>query len=415
MPSKCACALSSVTATVLVAASLSACGTSANAPQADAASQQAPASSVSTTHSSGKPRPPAEPVALNSNVKDGATGVKVDTLVSVEANSGTLTTVTLRFSGLDRRGRPVKGRVGGVFSEDRRSWTAMERLDPDTAYTLTMAGKNPLNEATETSASFRTHHLTLDQQTYPTIYPLPDSTVGVGMPVILTFDVPVTNRAEFERNLHVQVSPAQPGTWHWFSGREVHYRPERYWLAGTKVTVRANLNGVNAGGGIYGQESRNTSFSVGRSLITKINLHTHRAGVYRNGKHLRSIPISAGRRGWETRSGIKLIMNKEYTHRMTDEMIGAQEDYDLNVRYAMRITNSGEFLHAAPWNTGNFGRRHASHGCVGMSTANAGWLFRQVQIGDPVITVGSKRKVEPGNGYSDWNLSYAQYAKGSAL
>jgi lipoprotein-anchoring transpeptidase ErfK/SrfK len=355
------------------------------------------------------------PVVLTSNIKDGATGVEVDTLVSVKANSGTLTRVTLRFSGFDRRGRPVKGQVSGALGEDRTSWSATERLDPGTSYSLAMEGKNAQNQVTKTSTSFRTHNLTLDQQTYPSIYPFRDSTVGVGMPVILTFDVPVKNRAEFEKNLHVQSSPSQPGTWHWFSAREVHYRPKNYWRPGTKVKVWANLNGVNAGGGIYGQESRSTSFTIGRSLILKIDLDTHRAAVYRNGKQLRSIPISAGRRGWETRSGIKLIMNKEYTHRMTDEMIGAQEDYDLRVRYAMRITNSGEFLHAAPWNTGNFGRRHASHGCVGMSTANAGWLFHQVQIGDPVVTVGSRRRVEPGNGYSDWNLSYAQYAKGSAL
>jgi hypothetical protein len=50
-----------------------------------------------------------------------------------------------------------------------------------------------------------------------------------------------------------------------------------------------------------------------------------------------------------------------------------------------------------------------------MSTGNARWLFDQVLIGDPVITTGSRRRVELGNGYADWNLSYAQYAKGSAL
>jgi lipoprotein-anchoring transpeptidase ErfK/SrfK len=303
-----------------------------------------------------------------------------------------------------------------MLSKDRTSWTAADRLEPGTRYSLSMTGKNAEDQVTQKSATFRTHNLTLSEQTYPSIYPFPRSTVGVGMPVILTFDVPVNNRAEFEKNLHVQASPAQPGTWRWFSSKEVHYRPMKYWRPGTKVTVRANLNGVNAGGGIYGQESRSTSFTVGRSLITKINLDTYRAAVYRDGKHLRTIPISAGRPGWQTRSGIKLIMNKEYTHRMTDEMIGATgENYDLNVRYAMRITWSGEFLHAAPWNAGNFGRRHASHGCVGMSTANAAWLFNRVLIGDPVVTVGSRQRVEDGNGYSDWNIPYATYAKGSAL
>ena len=64
---------------------------------------------------------------------------------------------------------------------------------------------------------------------------------------------------------------------------------------------------------------------------------------------------------------------------------------------------------------GNFGRRNASHGCVGMSTGDAAWLFNRSLIGDPVVTTGTSRGMEHGNGYSDWNVSYAKYKKGSAL
>jgi lipoprotein-anchoring transpeptidase ErfK/SrfK len=419
MPSRWAGGLSGVAATALVASLLSACSPASNPSPADAASEQAPAASGPPDSSGAPPAPqtpePANPVNLTSNVKHGATGVKVDTLVSVRATAGQISKVTLAYRGPDRRGRTVTGSVKGTLNKDRTSWTAADRLEPGTKYSLSMTGKNPDNQLTKKSATFRTQNLTLDEQTFPSIYPFPNSDVGIGMPVILTFDLPVKNRAEFEKNLHVSASPAQPGTWRWYSSREVRYRPKNYWRPGTKVTVHAKINGVDAGDGIYGQQSRSTSFSVRRSLITKVNLDTHRAAVYRNGQKIRTIPISAGKPGWETRSGTKLIMSKEYTHRMTNEMIGAEETYDLNVRYAMRITGSGEFLHAAPWNTGNFGRYNASHGCVGMSTANAAWLFSQVLIGDPVVTVGSKRRVEDGNGYSDWNLSYARYAKGSAL
>jgi lipoprotein-anchoring transpeptidase ErfK/SrfK len=195
----------------------------------------------------------------------------------------------------------------------------------------------------------------------------------------------------------------------------VHFRPKTYWKPGTKVAVKADLNGVNAGHGIYGQNSTSTSFTVGRSLVTKINLARHVAKVYRSGKLVRTIAISGGKPGWQTRSGTKLIMDKLYVTRMTNEMIGAKETYDLKVYYAMRISSSGEFLHAAPWNAANIGIRNASHGCVGMSTGNAAWLFGQVLIGDPVVTTGSSRGLERGNGYTDWNISYAQYAKGSAL
>jgi lipoprotein-anchoring transpeptidase ErfK/SrfK len=411
-----ASALAGVTLAAVVTTLLSACGSGPTPEPADAASQQASGSASASPSASRSPAPPpVKPVSLASNVEDGATGVKVDTLVWVKSAAGTISKVTLTYHGQDRWGRPVKGHVKGALSKDRTRWTASERLEPNSSYTLGMAGKNSASALVKRSRSFRTQNLTLAQQTFPTIYPLPRSRVGIGMPVILTFDVPVKNRKEFEKNLHVTASPAQAGSWRWFSSREAHYRPKSYWKPGTKVSVRASINGVNAGGGIYGQQSASTSFTVGRSLITKIDLSAHKAKVYRNGKHVRTIPISAGKSGWQTRSGTKLIMDREYTHRMTNEMIGAEENYDLKVHYAMRITNSGEFLHAAPWNSANFGRRNASHGCVGMSTGNARWLFNQVVIGDPVVTTGSRRRVEMGNGYADWNLSYAAYAKGSAL
>jgi lipoprotein-anchoring transpeptidase ErfK/SrfK len=255
----------------------------------------------------------------------------------------------------------------------------------------------------------------LDEQTWPTLYPKPGSKVGIGMPVVLLFDVPVKDKKEFQRNLQVISSPAQKGTWRWFSDTQVRFRPAKYWKPGTKVTVRANLNGIKAGGGVYGQKSEATSFKVGRSLVTKVNLDTDVARVYRNGKLVRTIYVSGGKPGWETRSGIKVIMGKETNKKFTNEAIGALEDYTLISRHALRITNSGEFIHSAPWNAAHFGRRNASHGCTGMSNANAAWMYNNTLIGDPVITTGTNRRVEDGNGYSDWNLSYKQYKKGSAL
>ena len=173
---------------------------------------------LSFTERLGAPAPPpVKPVSLTSNVKDGATGVKVDTLVRVKAAAGTITKVTLTYRGQDRRGLTVKGQVAGAVSKDRTRWTATERLEPDFDYSLAMAGKNTASVVLKQSRSFRTHNLTLAQQTFPTLYPLSQSRVGVGMPVILTFDVPVQNRKEFEKNLHVTASPAQAGSWRWFS------------------------------------------------------------------------------------------------------------------------------------------------------------------------------------------------------
>jgi lipoprotein-anchoring transpeptidase ErfK/SrfK len=301
------------------------------------------------------------------------------------------------------------------MAKDNTAWTAGERLEPSATYTMSVTGTNPEGTAVTTKSSFKTQALTLKQQTFAQLQPLKGSNVGVGMPVILTFDVPVKNRKEFEKHLSVTSSPKQEGSWSWFSDTEVHFRPKSYWKSGTTVTATADLNGLDAGNGIYGQNSTSTSFTVGRSLITKINLDTKKAKVYINGNLERTIPISGGKSGWTTRSGTKLIMEKLPVTRMTNEMIGANESYDLKVRYAMRITWSGEFLHAAPWNSANLGRVNASHGCVGMSTADAAWLFNRVQVGDPVVTTGSSRGLEKGNGYTDWDVSWSQYQQGSAL
>jgi lipoprotein-anchoring transpeptidase ErfK/SrfK len=413
MPSRSLRRLSIAAGAVLLATTLAACGGTPTAPAAGTGSQ--PPGAPAPTEPSPTATPTPDPVSFKPNVKNGATGVKVDTLISVSASAGTLTKVKLSYSNKDRQGRTKRGKVSGTMSKDRTKWTANGRLDPGTAYKLTSAGKNTVDQAKTVATSFRTENLTLARQTFPQIYPLKGSHVGVGMPVVLTFDVPVRNKKEFEKNLHVKSSPAQLGTWHWYSSKEVRYRPKKYWKPGTKVTVTANLNGVSAGNGIYGQNSTKTNFTVGRSLITKINLRSDVARVYRNGKKVRTIYVSGGKPGWQTRSGVKLIMDKRYVTRMTNTMIGAREHYSLRVRYAMRITSSGEFLHAAPWNAGNFGRRNASHGCTGMSTGNAAWLFNRVLIGDPVITTGSSRGMEPGNGYGDWNVSWAKYKKGSAL
>ncbi len=412
-------------ATALVAAlALAGCGT---IPQAGGATSPGDQVGSSSQPSQGQPStaaspsaapsstPEPDPVVLTPSVEDGAKNVKVSTVVSVKAANGTVGKVKLSYEGKDSKGKAISGTVDGVMAKDKTAWTAEERLEPSATYTMSVTGTNPEGTAVTTKSSFKTQALTLKQQTFAQLQPLKGSNVGVGMPVILTFDVPVKNRKEFEKHLSVTSSPKQEGSWSWFSDTEVHFRPKSYWKSGTTVTATADVNGLDAGNGIYGQNSTSTSFKVGRSLITKINLDTKRAKVYIDGDLERTIPISAGKSGWTTRSGTKLIMEKLPVTRMTNQMIGADEAYDLQVKYAMRITWSGEFLHAAPWNSANLGRVNASHGCVGMSTGDAAWLFNRVQVGDPVVTTGSSRGLEKGNGYTDWDVSWSQYQKGSAL
>src|SRR5689334_24418524 len=114
------------------------------------------------------------------------------------------------------------------------------------------------------------------------------------MPVIVTFDVPVTDKASMEKHMHVTATPAQQGSWHWISDQEAHWRPKTYWKAHSTVDVNLDINSVKAGNGIYGQENRNVEFNIGDAHVYKVNTVTDQMKVYSNGTLLRTIPITTG-------------------------------------------------------------------------------------------------------------------------
>ena len=76
---------------------------------------------------------------------------------------------------------------------------------------------------------------------------------------------------------------------------------------------------------------------------------------------------------------------------------------------------SGEFLHAAPWNSGHFGNSNAQPRLRRDEHRQRDLAVQPGAVGDPVVTTGSSKGIEQGNGYTDWDISYAQYQKGSAL
>ncbi|MBV6725774.1 L,D-transpeptidase family protein [Nocardioides daeguensis] len=353
----------------------------------------------------------ATEAVVTTNVKDDATGVPVDKVVKVKADKGTLTTVVVRSKA---------GRVEGEIRADGTRWVATGGLEPGTRYRVRAVARNGDGKDVEDISTFTTEALGLDRQTYASIAPLQGETVGVGMPVIVTFDLPVTDQASFEKHMTVTSTPAQAGSWYWVSSTEAHWRPETYWQAGTKVSVAVDVNGVGAGGGIYGQEDRDVDFEVGAAHVYKVNARTHQMKVFENGKLVRTLPITTGKPGFTTRSGVKVIMEKYAQKRMNSETVGiargSAEAYDIDdVKWAMRLTSSGEFIHAAPWSVGSQGHANVSHGCTGMSTDNAAWLYAMTRRGDVVEYVGTDRPMEPGNGWGDWNIAWNEYAAGSAL
>jgi lipoprotein-anchoring transpeptidase ErfK/SrfK len=395
-----AAATAGLLAVALVVAGCTATADDSGSPVAGGTASGAPSSTA----------PVVSAVHVSSNLPASQT-VPVDSELRLEAEDGTFETVEVSFG--------KHKSLDGELADGRTTWTSTQRLEPGVRYRVRTVAVDDKGLTKKRTSSFRTDPLTLDQQTYPSIAPLGGETVGVGMPVIVRFDVPVTDKASIEKHLWVESSPKQVGAWHWISDNEVHWRPKHYWKAGTDVTVHADVNSIDAGNGIYGQMSRTSSFHVGDAMISKVDVATHTMRVYRNGTLLRTMPVSAGKPGFITRSGTKVIIEKMQHKVMDAATVGipksSPEYYKLDVYWAMRVTYSGEFLHAAPWSTGSQGIANVSHGCVGMSTENAQWLFNLTHRGDVVDVTGSDRHMTLTNGYGDWNESFAEYKQGSAL
>jgi lipoprotein-anchoring transpeptidase ErfK/SrfK len=354
--------------------------------------------------------PAVDPLTIRTNI--ARDDVRVDREVRLTASGGKLRSVKVTSAA---------GPLPGKLSKDKLTWVSNGRLEPGVGYRIHSTGVRSDGKKVVKDQRFQTEDLTLDEQTYPSVAPLAGETVGVGMPVIVTFDIPVTDKASIEKHMSVNSTPRQPGAWHWISDQEVHWRPKTYWRAGSNVSVDVDINSVPAGGGIYGQESRHVEFAVGDAHVYKVDMDTHQMRVLSNGALLRTIPITTGEAPkFTTRSGIKVILEKFREKRMNSETIGidrnSPDGYDIDdVEYAMRVTYSGEFVHAAPWSVASQGSANVSHGCTGMSTANAAWLYNMTRRGDVVEYTGTEKPMTLTNGYGDWNLGFADWSAGSAL
>ncbi len=330
--------------------------------------------------------------------------------IVVKAEQGTLTSVVVR----DERGR----KVAGDFADRKTVWRSDEApLAYDTRYLIKAAAQDSDGVGTRTSSWLRT--VKPKRTAYTTVTPYGGGVVGVGMPVVMTFDQPVQRKAAVERQLSVSTKPATLGGWYWVNDQMVRWRPKEYWRPGTDVTVRTRLEGVNLGQGVWGDDDDLTRFSIGASTVSTVDIGRHTMVVEQNGEVIRKLPITTGKPGWDTRVGTKVIISKEREVVMDAATLDVSESdpeyYRLDVEYAMRLTWSGEYVHAAPWSVDSQGEENVSHGCTGMSLADAGWFYNLSKPGDVITYVNGSRQPEDWNGYTDWNMSWSEWKSGSAL
>jgi lipoprotein-anchoring transpeptidase ErfK/SrfK len=183
---------------------------------------------------------------------------------------------------------------------------------------------------------------------------------------------------------------------------------------GTKVTLTINFAGLNLGNGVWGVDGRTVNFTIGASHISTVDANTHEMTVTNNGAVVATYPVSTGRDKYPTKSGIHVVNEKDQSVIMDSATVGIPRDspdgYYETVFWDVRISNSGEFVHAAPWSVGDQGSTNVSHGCVNLSTQNATNFFNFTQVGDVVQVVNTPDQLEPDNGYGDWQLPWAQWA-----
>jgi lipoprotein-anchoring transpeptidase ErfK/SrfK len=258
-------------------------------------------------------------------------------------------------------------------------------------------------------------------------------TVGIGMPIVLKFSPLPTDSTEFTKAAKVTVNdqPAD-GAWFWEQPTaddkkthtiEAHYRMKNYWPANADIRVDLPIGGLSAGTGlVYDNKLTSVAFQTGDAHISMVTGGSKPEMVVRsNNKTVKTIPVSLGAAKTPTYTGTKIVMQKGEQDPKTGKlkpngtvrMVGP--GYDEPVQWSVRVTASGEYVHAAPWNT-HLGQLSTSNGCTNLSVADAKWFYNFSLIGDVVQyanTTGTK--MPSWDGYGDWNITWTQWQQGGLL
>jgi lipoprotein-anchoring transpeptidase ErfK/SrfK len=358
--------------------------------------------------SSTSSQPQAEPATVAVLPAANAAAVAPADPVKVTATGGTLTSVTVSSAA---------GAVKGALDAAKTTWTSSGDLGFGARYTVTAEATNATGQSTTKTSAFTTAKA--GKTVFPAVAPLRGTTVGVGMPIRVFFDNPVTDRKAALARMKVTTSVPTVGAWRWFSDSEVHWRPKVYWKSGTKVALDTDLRGVRLGAGTYGSENadRHIDFTIGASHVSVADAKTHRMKVYVNGKLTKNFPASLGKevKGRFTHTGVHVVTDKKRSMTMDSTTFGLALDaggYKVPVQFATRISNGGEFVHSAPWSVAQQGFSNVSHGCVNLAPANAAWFFGISQPGDVVSVTGTPVPLTAKDtDVADWTIPWSQWGE----
>jgi lipoprotein-anchoring transpeptidase ErfK/SrfK len=358
----------------------------------------------------GEPSAPATPT-LTYQPADAATDISPTAPVGVEVKDGWLQRVTLT--------NPEGKAVAGVVNRDRTAFTVTEPLGFGVSYTWGGSVVGHDGKAVPVVGNFTT--INPDSQVNGQFQLADGQVVGVAAPVIIQFDASISDKASVEKALKVTTTPPVEGSWAWLpdevGGSRVHYRTREYYPAGTKVNVDAKLYGVPFGDGAYGAQDISLNFEIGRRQVVKAEASSHRIQVLdAGGAVIMDFPCSYGEGDLPrniTRSGIHVVTEKYEDFYMSNPAAG----YDnVRERFAVRISNNGEFIHANPASSGAQGNSNVTNGCINLSTSDAQQYFNSAIYGDPVEVTGTSIELSYSDGdLWDWAVSWDEWVAMSAL
>jgi len=230
----------------------------------------------------------------------------------------------------------------------------------------------------------------------PSFNPVDGAMVGVAKPIIINFQRPIADKAMAEQAVHISSNPPVPGKFYWMTPSQLRWRPFNFWPAHTTVTIDA--------------AGTKSSFRTGDSLVATADDKTHQMTITRDGKVEKVFPMSMGMStgGHETPNGTYYVLEKFPTVVMDSSTYGVPINstygYKVTVQDAVRIDNSGGFVHSAPWSVNDQGKRNVSHGCINLSPANAKWFYENFGSGDPVVVKNSVGSYTKNDGAQDWQM-----------
>lgn len=341
----------------------------------------------------------------------GAHNIGINSPVEVAVSNGKLTKVTMTAVATGTE-------IPGTLAADGTSWKPNGRLERATRYQVAAEAEDAKGRPVTGNATIATVSPANDFLGH--LSPEAGSTVGVGMPVTVGFDKAISDKAAVQSEIRVSSSSGQRVVGHWLNDDRLDFRPENYWKPGSTVTVRLTHHGIR----------KTVTFKIGRSQISTVDARTKQMTVVRDGKTIRTVPISSGSPEHPTYNGQMVISEKYRQIHMNGASVGLKKKdgkpaYDIkDVPHAMRLTDSGTFIHGNYWGADSvFGKVNTSHGCVGLKDVQGGgdgkqpaaWFFDNSMIGDVVIVKNSadKTALAPDNGLSDWNMPWTEWVSGS--